>query len=137
MPNPNPRQTPALKAKQYKSLTKDFGKLGTKSISFKFPIDVEKTLLELDSIERTGGVREAVVLRFRVITKTANTIATEHGAMPDNIESLAVGDRFVVGDGSVWEVWEEKDGDTSSGHASERLYRLLLLGNRSEETEGE
>ena len=124
--NPSPVQNDALKQKQFKPKAPTWGTLGKHNFLIRLPTDIEGTLKELPQADRIGGMREALVLRYRAITKTASDIATEHGAIPDNLGTLAIGDRFVAGDGSVWEVWE--DGEEN------RLYRLLLLGNKGEET---
>ncbi|MBP0021302.1 MAG: hypothetical protein J7647_27580 [Cyanobacteria bacterium SBLK] len=135
--NPNPVQTPEFKEKRFKPLAKlDLGEIGGKGFNTRYPIDVEQVLLELEQGDRIDQIRKAVTSHFRITLKNLEEIEAEHGTTPDNIEALTIGDRFVVGDGSVWEVWEDGEGDTSSGHASERLYRLLLLGNKGEETEG-
>lgn len=128
MGNPHPVQSEEF-VRNRSQLGIYWGELDSKVFGVKVPSDVREFLDKMDKKERAAAMRSLIVIWAREILETKESLATEHGATPDNLEALAIGDRFVVGDGSVWEVWEDGESD--------RLYRLLLLGNKGEETEGE
>ena len=76
MPNPNPVQTEALKAKQYKAYGKIDVPLAKKATQIKLPIDVKEALDKLDARDRVIYLRELIsnAVRKEIIPKESSLL---------------------------------------------------------------